>query len=75
MHETVQRIHAAGSILGAEHAACDSAGKLTAKTVQVLRKSQGMRLLQPKAHGGYQADVTDFYAWIRATAQYTPSAG
>ena len=34
-----------------------------------------MRLLQSRQCGGLQADITDFYAWVRAVAQYNPSAG
>ena len=75
MHESVVKIHACGDALRAEHAACDAAGALTPSTVALLRESRGMRLLQSQHYGGYQADLTDFYAWVRATAQYNPSAG
>lgn len=58
-----------------EHALCDAAGALTAPTVALLPESRGMRLLQARRYGGYQADLTDFYAWVQAAAQYNPSAG
>lgn len=75
VHEAVETIHAAGAALRAEHAPCDAAGKLTARTVEILRESRGMRLLQSRACGGYQADPRDFFAWARAVAQYNPAAG
>ena len=45
------------------------------RTVEILRESRGMRLLQSRACGGYQADPRDFFAWARAVAQYNPAAG
>jgi len=75
MHDAVKKIHACADALRAEHALCDAAGALTAGTVDLLRASRGMRLLQSRRHGGFEADLQDFYAWVRATAQYNPSAG
>ena len=75
MHEAVQRIHESAHILREEHAKSDELGRLTDKAAQVLRESGGMRLLQDKAFGGYEARPTDFYEWVRAVAQYNPSAG
>ena len=75
MHAAVKHIHASAPILREEHAPCDAAGKLTARTVEVLRQSQGMRLLQSRHYGGLQADITDFYEWVRTCAQYNASAG
>ena len=75
MPEAVERIHAAAGILREEHTPCDAVGKLTDRTTQVIKESQGMRLLQSLQCGGLQADITDFYAWVRAVAQYNPSAG
>lgn len=75
MHEAVQHIHAAAEVLRSEHAACDAAGKLTDTAHAVLRESRGMQLLQARSHGGLQADVTDFFEWVRTVAQYNPSAG
>ena len=75
MHETVEKIHAKAADLRAEHALCDAAGKLTNRTAEIVRESQGMRLLQSKRYGGYEASLPEFFAWVRATAQYNPSAG
>ena len=59
----------------AKHTACDVTGKLTDTAVALLRELQGMRLLQAGSHGGLQAEVTDFFAWVRTVVQYNPSAG
>lgn len=75
MHEAIRSIQASDQILREEHAPSDAAGRLTDRAVGVLRESGGIRLLQSKEHGGYQADLTDFYAWVRAVAQCNPSAG
>ena len=75
MHEAVQKIQASAQVLREEHAPSDRAGKLTERAAAALRDSGGIRLLQSKEHGGYQADLTDFFAWVRTVAQYNPSAG
>ncbi|MBK8959750.1 MAG: acyl-CoA dehydrogenase [Proteobacteria bacterium] len=75
MHDAVKRIHDSAEVLRGEHRACDQAGKLTERTVEVLKQSQGMKLLQARSHGGLEADIRDFYAWVRAVARYNPSAG
>lgn len=75
MHEAVQRIHESAHILREEHSKSDELGRLTDKAAQVLRESGGMRLLQAKESGGYESDPKDFFEWVRAVAQYNPSAG
>ena len=75
MHEAIQKIQASEQLLRDEHAPSDEAGKLTERAAAALRDSGGIRLLQSKQHGGYQADLTDFYAWVRSAARYNPSAG
>lgn len=75
MHESVSRILASAADLRAEHARCDSAGRLTDRTVEIMRASEGMRLLQSAETGGLQAPLQDFYEWARTTAAINPSAG
>jgi alkylation response protein AidB-like acyl-CoA dehydrogenase len=75
MHDAVARIHQAADILRAEHTLCDDAGQLTDKAARILRESGGMRLLQAASHGGFEAEPTDFFEWVRTVAQYNPSAG
>jgi 3-hydroxy-9,10-secoandrosta-1,3,5(10)-triene-9,17-dione monooxygenase len=75
MHEAVKRIHESAHILREEAPKCDENGKLTEKTVKVLKDSGGVRLLQSKELGGYEAHPNDFFEWVRAVGQYSPSAG
>lgn len=75
MHETVAHIHAWAADLRAEHIECDRLGRLTARTVDILRTSGGMRLLQAKTHGGYEEHPTWFFEWVREIARLNPSAG
>lgn len=75
MHHAVSAIHDAAELLRAEHRAGDEAGRLTDAAAHVLRSSGGMRLLQAKSHGGFEEDPRVFCEWVRAVAQYHPSAG
>jgi len=68
-------IESVAEALQAEHAASDAAGCLTDRTVALLRESGGMRLLQARSHGGFEADPRDFCAWTRAVARHNPAAG
>lgn len=75
MHEAVRRIHESAHILVEESPKSDENTKLTEKTVQVLKESGGVRLLQAKEFGGFEAHPNDFFEWVRTVAQYSPSAG
>jgi len=75
MHEAIAHIHKNADLLREEAPKSDELGKLTDETVRVLKESGGIRLLQAKESGGYEADPKDFYEWVRAVAQYSPSAG
>lgn len=75
MHEAVRRIHESAHLLKEEAPKADQQGRITEKTVQVMKESGGIRLLQAKDLGGYEAHPKDFYEWVRAVAQYNPSAG
>ena len=75
VHNSVQYIHEHAELLSANHTPSDELGKLTDETVAVLRQSQGMRILQPESHGGFQGSPLDFYEWARAVGRYNPSAG
>ncbi|MCX6413337.1 MAG: acyl-CoA dehydrogenase [Actinobacteria bacterium] len=75
MHDAVRRIHESAHILRDESPKNDESGKLTEKTVRVLKESGGVRLLQSKECGGFEAHPNDFFEWVRAVAQYSPSAG
>lgn len=75
MHEALERLRGAEEVLRAGHATCDELGRLTAPVAAALRDSGGMRLLQARACGGYQAQPSDFFAWVREAARCNPSAG
>ena len=75
MHQAVQYIHDNAQLLFDEHVPCDEQGRLTDTVADVLRRSGGMRLLQPESHGGYQTHPRDFFEWVRAVGRYNPSAG
>lgn len=75
MHDTIAHIHLNADLLRAEVPASDEQGKLTDKTAQVVKDSGGMRLLQATDSGGFQEHPNVFFEWVRAVAQYSPSAG
>jgi alkylation response protein AidB-like acyl-CoA dehydrogenase len=75
MHASIARIQAAAADLQAEHEACDRLGRLTDRTVAILRESGGMQLLQARSHGGHEASPEVFLAWVREVARHNPAAG
>lgn len=75
MHEAVAYIHKNKDVFLREAETADEIGKLTPEMVKVMKESGGIRLLQAKDSGGYEAHPNDFYEWVRAVAQYSPSAG
>ena len=75
MHEAVAHIHKNADLLRQQATESDEIGKLTDDAVRVLKESGGIRLLQAKDNGGYEENPTVFFEWVRAVAQYSPSAG
>ena len=75
MHETIAHIHKNADLLRQQAEESDRIGKITDDTARVLRESGGIRLLQAKDSGGYEEDPKIFFEWVRAVAQYSPSAG
>jgi 3-hydroxy-9,10-secoandrosta-1,3,5(10)-triene-9,17-dione monooxygenase len=75
VHDSIRFVHDAADELRAEHRRSDSAGRLTDHAARILRDSGGMRLLQAVDDGGFEAHPTEFLAWVRAVAEYNPSAG
>lgn len=69
------RIEAAMPILAEESLACDSLGKLTPKTYEILRDSGIIRIFQPKKYGGLEGDPVEFARLIMDLAANAPSAG
>ncbi len=62
MSAATMQIEAVAEALQAEHVRSDVAGKLTDRAVALLRESGGMRLLQARSHGGFEADPREFCA-------------
>ena len=75
MHEAIAYIHAHAKDLTQLNAQDDALGRLTDETSAILRESGGMRLLQPKSHGGFEGRPHDFFEWVRTVARHNPSAG
>jgi len=75
MHTARQHIAEAAELLRCDGRAGDAQGNLTERTVKVLKASQGMRLLQAKDFGGYEAHPNEFFDWVMAVGAEQPSAG
>ncbi len=75
MHESIRRIHEAADVLREEHPKCDEIGRLTDKTVEVMKASGGFRLTLPRELGGYEERPSVFAEWVRTVGRYNPSAG
>ncbi|MGB1689038.1 MAG: hypothetical protein ACPHHT_10880, partial [Ilumatobacteraceae bacterium] len=74
MHTAVKYIEEAAEELEAERGPSNELGRLTDQAAKILIDSGGFRLLQAKSHGGYEADITDFLAWVRTVARANPSS-
>lgn len=71
MREILER----ADVLAGEAAESDRLGRLTDRTVEVMREAGIVRLLQPTDFGGYEAHPNDFIEAVMATASVAPSAG
>lgn len=75
MHEATRFIHERGEDLRAEYRSSETQGKLSGRTVEILKESGGLRLLLAGELGGYEAHPRDFMEWVMAVGNYHPSAG
>jgi 3-hydroxy-9,10-secoandrosta-1,3,5(10)-triene-9,17-dione monooxygenase len=75
MHEATAYILDHADELRAQVAPSDELGRLTDRTVEILRTSGGMRLLQSKDDGGFEAHPNDFMDWVMEVGTHHPSAG
>lgn len=75
MHETEKYIRDHAEELRAESATSDAIGRLTDRTVEIMKASGGVRLLQAKDLGGYEEHPNVFMDWAMAVGEYHPSAG
>ncbi|WP_270889337.1 acyl-CoA dehydrogenase family protein [Pedococcus sp. 5OH_020] len=75
MHDATRYVLEHAEELRAEVSASDELGRLTDRTVELLRASGGMKLLQAQDCGGLQAHPVDFLDWVMAVGENHPSAG
>jgi 3-hydroxy-9,10-secoandrosta-1,3,5(10)-triene-9,17-dione monooxygenase len=75
MHSATRHIQTSAQALREDGRASDRQANLTARTVKILKESRGMRLLQAKDFGGYEAHPNDFFEWVMAVGAEQPSAG
>ncbi|MEU6352473.1 hydroxylase [Streptomyces sp. NPDC047072] len=74
-HEVVGRIEEIGPELAALAEENEKLGKLSDKTVALLRSAGVIRLLQPKEFGGHAAHPRDFAEAVMAVARHDGAAG
>lgn len=74
-HEVVNRVEDLGSELAALADENEKLGKLSDKTVELLRSAGVIRLLQPKEFGGYSAHPREFAEAVMAVARHDGAAG
>lgn len=74
-HEVVDRIEELGPELAALAEENEALGKLSNKTVDLMRSAGVIRLLQPVEYGGFAAHPRDFAEAVMALAQRDGAAG
>ncbi|MFF3567496.1 hydroxylase [Nocardia jiangxiensis] len=74
-HEVVNRIEELGPELAALAEENEALGKLSNKTVDLMRSAGVIRLLQPVEYGGFAAHPRDFAESVMALAQRDGAAG
>ncbi|MER7693954.1 hydroxylase [Streptomyces sp. NPDC097610] len=74
-HEVVGRIEESGPELAALADETESPRKLSDRTVELLRSTGVIRLLQPKEFGGFAAHPRDFAEAVMAVARHDGAAG
>jgi 3-hydroxy-9,10-secoandrosta-1,3,5(10)-triene-9,17-dione monooxygenase len=75
MHQATALIYDSADVLRRETIPGDAKANLTQATVDVLRQSGGMRLLQAKDLGGYEEHPNEFLDWAFACGSQQPAAG
>lgn len=74
-HSVVQRINELGPALAETADETEELGRLSDAAVKLVRDAGVMRMLQPKEHGGFEADPGDFAEAVMATASWCGSTG
>ncbi|MFF4833651.1 hydroxylase [Streptomyces sp. NPDC001315] len=75
MHPATAYILEHADALRAEAEPSDELGRVTDRTAEILRESGGIRLLQAKDLGGFEAHPNDFLDWVLTVGEQHPSAG
>lgn len=75
MHDSLTVVADHAAALRAEVAPSDEAATLTDRAVEIVRASEGMKLLQAKDLGGFEAHPNEFFDWVMAVGTEHPSAG
>ncbi|WP_411089983.1 hydroxylase [Streptomyces sp. 061-3] len=75
MHPATAYILEHADALRAEAEPSDQLGRITDRTAEILRASGGIRLLQAKDLGGFEAHPNDFLDWVLAVGEQHPAAG
>ncbi len=74
-HEVVEKVRKAADVLREEAVPSDRLGRLTDRTVEAMKETGLVRLLQPVEHGGHEATLADFLEAAMAVGAASPSAG
>ncbi|MFG2961014.1 acyl-CoA dehydrogenase family protein [Streptomyces sp. NPDC048291] len=74
-HEVVRRIEEVSALLAATAPETEGLGRLSDKSVELIREAGVMRLLQPRDFGGYAAHPADFAEAVMAVARNCGSTG
>ncbi|MFQ6396212.1 hydroxylase [Nocardia sp. KC 131] len=74
-HEVVQRVEEFGPELAGLAEENEKLGKLSDRTVELLKSAGVIRLLQPKEYGGYTAHPSEFAEAVMAVARHDGAAG
>lgn len=75
MNASLQYIREHAAELRAEARPSDALGRLTDRSVEILRASEGMKILHSKDHGGFEGHPNDFFDWVVEVGRHHPSAG
>ncbi|MCD9199807.1 acyl-CoA dehydrogenase family protein [Aeromicrobium wangtongii] len=75
MHEVTDNVSKVADVLRGEARPSDELGRLTDRTVDAIRGTGLVRLLQPKEYSGYEAHPNDFLEAVMAVGIASPSAG
>ena len=74
-HEVLDRVRELGPYLREQADATEQAGRMSDETAKRLKETGVVRLLQPKRHGGYEADPRVFFEAVMEVARHCGASG